>query len=99
MVPEEDARSLTEVWWRLERQLGPRADRMRAQAQAVQCCCVNGPGGWPVEPEDGNCPRCQGGWPDDRPKTSTEETDAPVRSRGGGVDRSATRANPNGRNR
>jgi len=56
MIPEEDARSLAEVWRRLERDLAPLADAMRAQAQAVTCCCVSGPD----ELEHGRCRRCQG---------------------------------------
>jgi hypothetical protein len=52
-----DAEDLADAWERLERDWGPRVDRMRAQAQAVACCC-------PIadELEGGRCRRCQG-WP------------------------------------
>ena len=53
----DDARDLVAVWERVDRDLGPRVDRMRRAAATVTCRCVDG-GDEPTA--DGQCSRCWG---------------------------------------
>ena len=55
----QDVDDLIDTWRRLERDWGPRVDRMRYEAAHVRCCCLAGPA---VLAADGRCSRCWG-WP------------------------------------
>jgi hypothetical protein len=69
-----DAETLTQTWVRLAADRSGRVTRMRAEAVAVRCCCVDD--GLPAD--NGRCGRCWGSFrtystPNPTPKGGLDE--------------------------